>query len=360
MMYVIEHALLNLGKHKGRNALLGAVTLAIIAATVVALSIFNTAGVVIEETRAALLCAVRVAPRRQMVGGGGAGGGLGAGNGVGGGAGGDAGVGVGAGAGAGAGAITAGGGAGGDGSQEAALTLEHYLSFAESSYLDGADIKESSRNADGVDAVYYLARPDMLAAFEAELRSKGLPDGYAARTDESDLERLAGPVESLKNLSFTFLLIVLALGAVVMTLLSAIAIRERKYEIGVLRAMGMKKKMVALGLWTEIIAIACICFLLGIGAGAALSQPVTDAIMSGQARSVDTGSTSLADRLSVADADAAADAAAGEPEIIDVSISGATALEIFGISILLASIAGVMSVSRITKSEPIKILMERN
>jgi len=45
---------------------------------------------------------------------------------------------------------------------------------------------------------------------------------------------------------------------------------------------------------------------------------------------------------------------------IKVSVDGITALEIFGISILLASVAGVISISRITKYEPIKILMERN
>jgi len=150
------------------------------------------------------------------------------------------------------------------------------------------------------------------------------------------------------------LIIVLVLGAVIMVLLSAISIRERKYEIGVLRAMGMKKKKVALGLWVEIIAITCICFVLGMGAGALLSQPVSDAIMTGQAQSPAAGSTSLADRLNEANG------VTDETARIDVSVNAITTLEIFAISILLASIAGIISVSRITKSEPIKILLKRN
>ena len=313
-MYVIEHALLNLGKNKGRNILLAAIILTIITATVVALAIYNTSGVAIEETRAALQCAVRIAPQRQTVGGG---------------------------------AVAPGGN-----QQGAAVSLEQYLSFAESEYLDGADVKESNRGADGVDAVYYLKRPDMLAAFDAELRGKGLPGDYNVRTDESAFESVAGSVESLNNLAFTFLIIVLALGAVIMILMSVITIRERKYEIGVLRAMGMKKKKVALGLWVEVIVITCICFTLGMGLGTVLSQPVSDAIMTGQAESKDAGSTSLADRLG--------GTGAGQAETISVSVDAVTALEIFAISILLASIAGVASVSRITKCEPIKILMERN
>ncbi|MCL2152785.1 MAG: ABC transporter permease [Oscillospiraceae bacterium] len=315
-MYVIEHALLNLGKNKSRNILLGVIIFAIITATVVALAIYNTTGIVLDETRAALQCAVRIAPQRQTVGSGGA--------------------------------IIAGGGQ----QEAAAVSLEQYLSFAESEFLDGSDIKENTRNVDGTDAVYYLKRPDMLASFEAELRNKGLPENYAVRTDESAFDSVAGPVESLQNLALTFLVIVLALSAVIMSLLSAIAIRERKYEIGVLRAMGMKKKKIALGLWTEIIVITCICFALGMGAGTVLSQPVSDAIMNVQAQSTDTGSTSLADRLNGSDSSTL--------EKIDIKVGGFTALQILGISILLASIAGIISVSRITKCEPIKILMMRN
>lgn len=313
-MYVIEHALLNLGKNKGRNILSGVIIFSIITATVIALAIFNTAGIAIEETKTALKCAVRIAPQIQTTGGGRQ-------------------------------MING-------GQQETALSLEQYLFFAESEYLDGSDIKEGGRNADGVDAVYYLKQPDMLPAFESELRNKGMPDNYAVKTDELMFESIAGPVESLKDFSLTFLFIVLILGAVIMILLSVIAIRERKYEIGVLRAMGMKKKKVALGLWAEIIAITCICFILGMCVGTMVSQPVSDAIMTGQAQSSVTGSTSLADRLSKTDTI--------QPDKIAIAVNAVTALEIFGVAILLASTAGIISVSRITKCEPIKILMERN
>ena len=314
-MYVIEHALLNLAKNKGRNILLAVIIFAIITATVVALAIFNTAGIVIEETKTALQCAVRIAPNMRTTGGG---------------------------------VQQMIGGS----QQESLLSLEQYISFAESEYLDGADIKEGGRNADGVDAVYYLKKPDMILAFETELRNKGLPDSYAVRNDESAFGSVAGPVESLKNFSLTFLVIVLTLGGIIMVLLSVIAIRERKYEIGVLRAMGMKKNKVALGLWVEIIVITCICFILGMSVGTAMSQPVSDAIMTGQAQSTSTGSTSLADRLNGSDST--------EPEKINVSVNMETALEILLLSVLIASIAGIVSVNNITKYEPIKILMERN
>jgi len=193
-----------------------------------------------------------------------------------------------------------------------------------------------------INATYYLKSPDLLSAFESEIRAKGLPDSYKVSTDEAGYLRMVAPVEGLQSVSLTFLIIVLAFGAVIMILLSVIAIRERKYEIGVLRAMGMKKKKVILGLWTEIIAITCICFIIGIGAGTALSQPVSDTLLAGQVQSVNSSSNEIL------------------PDKINVSVNCMTVLEIFGIVILLTSIAGAVSISRITKYEPIKILMERN
>ena len=308
-MYVIENALLNLGKNKGRNILLGVIILAIITSTVVALSIYNTTGIIIEDTKAALQCAVRIAPQKRKMN-------------------------------------TAGG------NTEPAISQEQYLRFAQSEYLDGTT--EESKDNDWINSVYYLKRPELLTAFEAELRAKGLPGDYSVKTDESLFEKTAGSVESLQGLSFTYLIIVIALGAAIMILMAVISVRERKYEIGVLRAMGMKKKKVALGLWTEIIAITCICFVLGIGAGTMLSQPVSDALMAGQTKVSSSGGSTLSDRMGTTNDTAA------QIDKVSVSVDVITALEIFGISILLASIAGVISVSRITKYEPIKILMERN
>jgi len=192
-------------------------------------------------------------------------------------------------------------------------------------------------------ATYYLKSPDMLEAFAAEIHTKGLPSGYRVETDNAGYHRMVMPMMGLKDISLTFLLIVLVLGGAIMMLLSVIAVRERKYEIGVLRAMGMKKRKLAMGLWVEIIVITCCCFLLGMIAGGLLSQPISDALLAGK------------QSLPLASASAVKPQAS-----IHISTGPLAALEIFGVAVLLASIAGVVSVSHITKYEPIKILMERN
>ena len=215
----------------------------------------------------------------------------------------------------------------------------------------------------GVTTQYFLKDPSMLSAYESELRDKGLSSYYDVKTDEAGYHKVVGPVEGLRSISITFMMIVLILGSVILILLSSIAIRERKYEIGVLRAMGMKKRKVALGLWTESLIITVLCLFMGLGAGALVSQPVTNTLLAGQIESAKAAENtkSIKGQFYVSGMnDSTTDSSLTPLEELDVSISWITIIEIIVISLLLASVAGFASTRNITKYEPIKILMERN
>ena len=112
-----------------------------------------------------------------------------------------------------------------------------------------------------VEAKYYLKNPDMLDAFTEEVYAKGLSTVFDVVTDSASYDAVVGPVEGLKGITVSFVIIVLTFGGIILALLSSIAIRERKYEIGVLRAMGMKKLKVVAGLWTETLAITILCLI---------------------------------------------------------------------------------------------------
>ena len=225
--------------------------------------------------------------------------------------------------------------------------------------------KTGSESGLTVNVTFYLNDPGDLALFEADIRKMGLDDAYRVTTDTEGYEKTIKPIESLKGISIVFMLIVLILGGIILLLLCSIAIRERKYEIGVLRAMGMKKGKVALGLWTEVVALTCICLLLGLTIGSIAAQPVSDILLQAQ----------------VAEADSQTPAGSGGPQTIramggmriggsfseakpldemDVSLGLAALGQITLVAVFLSSLAGIVSISRITKYEPIKILMERN
>ena len=206
---------------------------------------------------------------------------------------------------------------------------------------------------------YFLKNPSMLLDFEKEVHEKGLSDLLNVTTDEKGYNSIVAPVEGLKSISLTFMVIVLILGAIILILLSTIAIRERKYEIGVLRAMGMKKGKVALGLWFEMISITCVCLCIGLTVGTLIAQPVSDMLLAGQIEAATTGGFP-AGAIPSTDASSLLAGSLSTLDQLDVSLSVNTILQIIGISLLLASIAGFAAISKITKYEPIKILMERN
>lgn len=222
-----------------------------------------------------------------------------------------------------------------------------------------------------VNVKYYLKTPELLSQFETEVRAKGLPDTFNVATNTASYEKIVKPVEGLKSISITFMLVVILLGAIILLLLCSLAIRERKYEIGVLRAMGMKKSKVAIGLWTEMLVITCICLVIGLGVGASVAQPVSDILLTSQAEAAketaDTdaggihmgggGMTIRNGGMVIGDS---SNSNAQPLSEMKITLGINTILEIIAISLVLTSIAGLFSIIKITKYEPIKILMERN
>lgn len=223
-----------------------------------------------------------------------------------------------------------------------------------------------------VNVTYYLKNPELLPEFDEEVRAKGLSDIFNVDTDTASYEKVVKPVEGLKSISITFMVVVMILGSIILLLLASISIRERKYEIGVLRAMGMKKAKVAFGLWLEILTITCICLVIGLGIGTMVAQPVSDMLLKNQVEAAQANtSQSPGDGtitsgnpsgmvLGGAQLGGGVQANAKPVSEMKIALSAYTIMEIIIIAILLASFAGIVSITKITKYEPIKILMERN
>jgi len=208
---------------------------------------------------------------------------------------------------------------------------------------------------------YYLKDPAKLSVYEKELRQKGLSKYYKVSTDEAGYKKVVGPVEGLTKITNTFLIVVLILGVSILILLSTLAIRERKYEIGVLRAMGMKKYKVAFGLLTEMLVITGICLILGLGTGKVISQPVANYLLADQIElskennnmgNEVRGSTQALGQTSSTEA---------EPlSKLKIKLSSDAAIQIILISLVLGGISSFAGIMHVTKYEPIKILAERN
>ena len=214
-----------------------------------------------------------------------------------------------------------------------------------------------------IDSVYYLGDPLYLQNFKEEARFLGVSSLLEITTNEDYFYNMLRPILGLRNVTFTFMIITLIFGAIVLILLCSVAIRERKYEIGVLRAIGMKKHKIILGLWLEIVIITTICLFLGLGASILIAQPISDSLLSSQLESTILES-GVSNPLGVGGGFGGhsifEEAYVIQVSELDVFISIESAFQIVIISLLLTSIAGFISILKITKYEPIKILMERN
>lgn len=129
---------------------------------------------------------------------------------------------------------------------------------------------------------YFLNSPDDLDAFIKEAQGKGLSEYYSLTNNAYLYKQIAGPVESVQKISTVFLIVVLILGGIILILLNLIALRERKYEIGVLRAIGMKKYQVIKTLLYESIIVTMVAVMLGLGVGSLTAQPISDKLLSDQ------------------------------------------------------------------------------
>lgn len=211
-----------------------------------------------------------------------------------------------------------------------------------------------------VNAEYELKSPDLVADFEKELRDKGLPSAYIVGTDEAGYNKIVEPVKKMSGISMTFMWIVLIVGGVILLFTTTMAIRERKYEIGVLRAMGMKKAKIAIMLVVETVVITALCLGVGLGVGSALSQPVADVLIAGQSESADEGSQPIVQPDGSVNIGGASNSGTDTLQEIDVSLTTGTTMQIVLVAMLLALLSSAVGVVFITRYEPMKILSERN
>lgn len=115
--------------------------------------------------------------------------------------------------------------------------------------------------------------------FANEVKSKGLNENFEVTNNLNEVEDAAKGISNITSFAKTFLLVVLIIGAVVLFVINMINIRERKYEIGVLRTIGMSKFKVISQFMCELLIVSLISLAIGAGVGAATSVPVANKLL---------------------------------------------------------------------------------
>lgn len=129
---------------------------------------------------------------------------------------------------------------------------------------------------------YIIKDSESVEKFSKEVSEKGLSEYYSVTSNLEEIESATESVDNVKVFATTFLVITLIIGGVVLMVINMINIRERKYEIGVLRTIGMKKSKLLLQFMIELVIVGIASLMLGAGAGSCLSVPVANNLLASE------------------------------------------------------------------------------
>lgn len=205
--------------------------------------------------------------------------------------------------------------------------------------------------------------------FEEQVYELGLSEDYTvSSSDLTAFENSLTPLETLSTTALWFFLIVLIVGGIILVTLNIFNLRERKYEVGVLTAIGMKKSRVAVQFVIELFLVTFVSMMIGTAIGAAVSVPVTNTLLSGQIEKNEQSNASVSENFGFDPGQSAGERMArpdGSPAVSYVnSVSSATnltvILQLVGVGILLTIVSSLAALISIMRYEPLKILSSRS
>lgn len=238
----------------------------------------------------------------------------------------------------------------------------------------------SNSNADtalklDTNATFILTSKDVIDSFTAQLTEKGLSSYYTVTTNLDGLSEAISPIQNLSSFSNVFLILVLSIGGVILVVINMINIRERKYEIGVLRAIGMKKHKVLEQFVIELFAVTFISIIIGTAIGSVLTVPIANHMLANEISSQESessqvnknfgmpsGSSTSMSKFGNANDIRKTFSSTSDTEYIDkinAVIDLKTVGELVLIGIMLTIVSSSISMISISRYTPLKILSSR-
>lgn len=205
-------------------------------------------------------------------------------------------------------------------------------------------------------AVITLNDPANVEAYMSSIDGKiDLVYGTVSAND-AVYEELAGPIESLGNLSSILVWIVVIAGASILSLITALTINQRKNEIGILLAIGESKLNIVSQFVVEVVAIALIAFMISTFTGITIGKQISDSTLASFASSETTTETVVSGGGGGANKTATVTAEDIGPVEVDVKFSALILGEFFAAGILISIISVAIPALYVTRFNPKQIL----
>ncbi len=220
---------------------------------------------------------------------------------------------------------------------------------------------------------FILNNKEDIDAFTNEVKEKGLSEYYKLEDNIEKIESATTSIENVKTFATTFLIITLIIGGIVLIVINMINIRERKYEIGVLRTIGMKKTKLSLQFMLELLIVCILSLSIGAGVGSFASVPVANNLLESEIKNSESEYSDINKNFGCPDdigGNKESDKENGRPnfgvaninqvDTINAVVDFKILAELLGIGILLTMLGSLASMISISRFSPLTILKERS
>lgn len=153
-----------------------------------------------------------------------------------------------------------------------------YTPYTAASALKGDDYKNAID-----EAAYNMDDASNIDAFIASAKKTGIDlDTFTLDANDQLYQQMVGPIENVASFSKNVVYLVTIAGAVILGLIVMMSIRERKYEMGVLMAIGEKRWKLIGQFLTEILMIAVLAIGISALTGSLIAEQIGNQLLSQQ------------------------------------------------------------------------------
>lgn len=220
---------------------------------------------------------------------------------------------------------------------------------------------EDLRN--NITPTYILKNKSSINKFEKEVSEKGLDENYQVTTNLDSIESETKAISNLANFANVFLIITFVIGGIVLFVINMIHIRERKYEIGVLRTIGMKKSRVVFKFLCELFLISITSIVIGTGVGALISVPTANQLLKQEISASQNEQQQISENFGrsgkgiyMRNQNQALEQVTEIHAAVDMTVLG----KVLVIGIVLTLVGGLAAIMSIARFSPLEILRERS
>jgi putative ABC transport system permease protein len=119
------------------------------------------------------------------------------------------------------------------------------------------------------EAYYYIDDPINIDTFRADAKALNLSGFDTCKLDANDAVylRMAGPLNNMNSIASTMVMVIAIAGAAILSLIIALNMKNRKFEVGVLLSLGERKLKIVTQMMIEILVTVIIGFSLSLAVG---------------------------------------------------------------------------------------------